>query len=103
MPDYKKEVQNIKQQIITKYSPEKIILFGSAARNEFSEDSDIDILVIKKTDKSKFDRMCKLRRLIEYNIPLDLIIYTPEEIEAAKKNNNNFFNTICSEGVVLYE
>ena len=103
MQDYKKEIQYIKDQIIKNYNPEKIILFGSAARNEFTENSDIDILVVKNTEKKKFERMCELRRLIEYNIPLDIVIYTPEEIEYASQSGNDFIKTIYSEGVVLYE
>ena len=103
MIDYKSEIQDIKHQIINKYRPERIILFGSAARNEFTNDSDIDMLIVKKTDKQKFDRLCELRRLLDYNFSLDLIVYTPEEIELATQQGNDFVKTIYDEGVVLYE
>lgn len=103
MIDYKCEIQDIKQQIINKYKPERIILFGSAARGEFTTDSDIDILIVKKTNKRKFDRMCEIRRLLDYNLPLDLVVYTPEEVKLATQQGNDFVKTIYDEGVVLYE
>ncbi len=103
MNRYMEEIERIKRQIIEMYNPEKIILFGSSARNELSDDSDIDILVIKQTQKSKFDRMCELRRMIDYTIPLDLLVYTPDEIHFARQQENDFISTIFSEGVVLYE
>jgi len=46
--DISKEIQRITEQIIKEYKPDKIILFGSAARNDMKPDSDVDFLVIKK-------------------------------------------------------
>ncbi len=45
--DIEKEIEDIAEQIIEKYRPEKIILFGSAVRGEFTADSDLDFLIIK--------------------------------------------------------
>jgi len=47
-----REINRIAEQVIKRYKPERIILFGSAARGEFSENSDIDMLIIKKLGKS---------------------------------------------------
>jgi len=46
--DFEKQIESITAQIIKKYKPEKIILFGSAARGEISADSDADFLIVKK-------------------------------------------------------
>jgi predicted nucleotidyltransferase len=46
--DIQKEIDTIKEQIIKKYKPDKIILFGSAARGDFNLDSDVDLLIIKQ-------------------------------------------------------
>jgi len=102
MNQFMEEIERINKQIIKMYSPEKIILFGSLARGEPKEDSDIDILVIKQSSKSKFDRVCELRRMLDYSIPLDLLVYTPEEIHTAMQQENDFISTIFTEGVVLY-
>ena len=43
---FEKEIKAITEQIVKKYKPEKIILYGSAARGDFKKDSDIDMLII---------------------------------------------------------
>lgn len=44
-----KEINSISRQIIEKYKPQKIILFGSAVWGNFTRDSDLDFLIVKKT------------------------------------------------------
>ncbi|MBI5804285.1 nucleotidyltransferase domain-containing protein [Candidatus Pacearchaeota archaeon] len=69
------------------FSPEKVILFGSRARGEHLEDSDIDVIVVSK----KFNGINFRERIIEaYGMwdkkqGLDIICYTPEEFEKKKK------------------
>jgi predicted nucleotidyltransferase len=48
--EYSEQQRSITAKIIEKHRPERIILFGSAARGEFHHDSDIDLLIIKKRD-----------------------------------------------------
>jgi predicted nucleotidyltransferase len=101
--DYDKEVQNITRQIIGKYKPEKIILFGSAARGEHNLDTDVDLLIIKKeTPYYGADRIRELSRMIDRNIPLDLLIYRPEEFENRLQMGDPFIKSIIKEGKVLY-
>jgi predicted nucleotidyltransferase len=101
--DLSKEIEDITQQIVTKYKPEKIILFGSAARGEIVPDSDVDFLIIKKeTPHYGADRIRELSRMIERNVPLDLLVYRPEEFEARLKMGDPFLKAIIKEGKVLY-
>lgn len=101
--DFDKEIQNITQQIIGKYKPEKIILFGSAARGEHNLDTDVDLLIIKKeTPHYGADRIRELSRIIDRNIPLDLLIYRPEEFENRLRMGDPFIKSIIREGKVLY-
>ena len=101
--DFEKEIQNITQQIIEKYKPEKIILFGSAARGEPNLDSDVDFLIIKKeTPLYGADRIRELSRIIERNIPIDLLIYRPEEFQKRLQMGDPFLKSILKEGKVLY-
>jgi predicted nucleotidyltransferase len=93
--------------IASKYKPEKIILFGSYGTNGRSEDSDIDLLIIKKTHKRFVDRVVELMQLIrnQFGIeyPVEPLVYTPGEWRYAKKINSIFTRTILSKGTVLYE
>ncbi|MBU1628143.1 nucleotidyltransferase domain-containing protein [bacterium] len=99
----KEEIANISRQIVEKYKPEKIILFGSAAKGEFGPDSDVDFLVIKKdVPYYGIDRMLEIRRLIKSNIAMDLLVYLPEEVEERAKMGDPFVKTILKEGMILY-
>ena len=101
--DYQKEIESIKTQIIEKYKPEKIILFGSAARGQFGLDSDADFLIIKKdTPYYGADRIRELSRIIERNIAVDLLVYRPEEFTKRLEMGDPFLKAILKEGKTLY-
>ena len=69
------EIQEIAQQIIEKYRPDKIILFGSAARGDLDFGSDADFLIIKQdTPFYGADRIRELSRIIKRKIPVDFLI-----------------------------
>ena len=92
--------------IATEYKPERIILFGSYGSGGEKKSSDIDLLIIKKTDKRFVDRVVELMQIIRsqfgVSYPVEPFVYTPEEWDLAKKVNSCFIRTILSKGVVLY-
>ena len=101
--DIQKEIETIKEQIIKKYKPDKIILFGSAARGDFNLDSDVDLLIIKQdTPFYGADRIRELNRLIERTLPLDLLVYRPEEFNKRLEMEDPFLKAVLKEGKVLY-
>ena len=101
--DLRMEIDSITKQILEKYKPEKVILFGSAARGKFSSDSDVDFLIIKNdTPLYGADRIRELSRLIERNIPVDFLIYRPEEFNKRLEMGDPFLKVILREGKVVY-
>lgn len=101
--DFHEEIENITTQIIKKYKPQKIILFGSAARGELNPDSDADFLIIKKeTPQYGADRIRELSRIIDRNIPIDFFVYRPEELEKRLRMGDPFLKAILKDGKVLY-
>lgn len=101
--DFQEEIQNITSQIIYKYRPEKIILFGSAARGELDPDSDADFLIIKEeTPYYGADRIRELSRLINRSIPTDFLIYRPQEFKERLDMGDPFLKAVVKEGKVLY-
>jgi predicted nucleotidyltransferase len=101
--NFEKEIESITIQIIEKYEPEKIILFGSAARGESGFDSDADFLIIKKeTPFYGADRIRELSRIVNRNIPVDFLVYRPEEFEKRVEMGDPFLKAIIKEGKVLY-
>ena len=97
------EIETIVGQIIRKYRPMKIILFGSAGRGEYDEVNDLDFLIIKKdVPLYGLDRMRELDGLIERNIAADMLVYRPDEFDERIKLGDPFIKTILREGRVLY-
>lgn len=100
---YQAEIQSVVGQIIKKYRPEKIILFGSLARGEYHEGSDIDLFIVKSNPPELgVNRIRELDRLIKYRIGVDFIVYKPEEVEERISLEDPFVKAILKEGKVLY-
>jgi predicted nucleotidyltransferase len=64
-------------EALQRYQPQRIILFGSAARGEADEDSDLDVLVIKDTPESFVQRLEAMARLCPSGVHADILVYTP--------------------------
>lgn len=101
--DLESEIQSITKQLIENYGAEKIILFGSAACGNFSENSDLDFLIIKENiPHLGKDRLLELDRLIQYRLPTDMLAYKPREFEELRQMGDPFIKKILSEGRVLH-
>ena len=101
--EIKLEIENIVQQIVQKYSPMKIILFGSAGRKEYDKVTDLDFLVIKEdVPLHGLARMRELDKLIERNIAADMLVYRPNEFAERVRLGDPFIKSILEEGQVLY-
>lgn len=103
--DFHSHLQKIVTAIVNGYQPEKIILFGSAAAGRVHEDSDADLAVIKNTDRNFYDRIGDVDRFIPHGIPVDVLVYTPEEVEKMRNDKYGYFmrDEILGKGKVLYE
>ncbi len=99
------KIKEITDKIVNEFQPDKIILFGSYAWGEPDENSDVDLLVIKNSQKSKFERGLELRKLLSFSkMALDTLVYTPKEIEESINKNHNFFmEDIVRNGKILYQ
>ncbi len=91
-------------ECLKQYEPEKIILFGSCAIGEVDEFSDIDLVVIKNTEKRFLKRLIEASGLIDLEIDkVDVFVYTPEEWERMIKLENLFALEVSKNGRLLYE
>ena len=102
---HQKEIKKITDQIVKKYKPEKIILFGSYAWGKPTENSDVDLFIVKKSKKRRIDRGRELRRMLFGNdFPaMDVLIYTPKELEKRISMEDFFIKEILSKGKVFYD
>jgi predicted nucleotidyltransferase len=96
-------LQTIATRIAEAIRPQKIILFGSWARGERDPHSDIDLLVIQESDLPRPQRYAQVRRLFwGMGIPMDILVYTPEEFARYQSVPGSFTHTVTREGRVLY-
>jgi uncharacterized protein len=101
--DHRSAIDSITAQLIEKYQPEKIILFGSSARGDATPGSDVDLLIIKRdTPLYGADRIMEVSRLIERDVPVDFLVYRPEEFEKRLQMGDPFIELVMKEGRVLY-
>ncbi|MCX6150427.1 MAG: nucleotidyltransferase domain-containing protein [Ignavibacteriales bacterium] len=105
---YSETLKNIVEDIVSEAKPEKIILFGSFARGEENENSDIDLLIIEKSPFSKKrSRRKEIQRIREklskYKISKDILIYDEKEFEFWKDSLNHIIGSSLRNGKILYE
>lgn len=90
--------------LIREYAPEKLILFGSVAQGDIHEWSDLDLVVIKRTEKPLLERIEEVLRLVRPKVGLDVLVYTPEELESLVDERRVFvLDEIIYKGAVAYE
>ena len=100
---FREEVQNIVEQLVKVYHPEKIILFGSLLGKN-NAPRDIDLFIIKKNPPHLgVERIRELDKKIKYKLATDFIVYTPKEVRNRGRLGDPFVRTILEKGDVLYE
>ncbi len=101
--EIERELADWVPRIVAEMNPRKVILFGSAARGDAGEDSDIDLCVVAETELKFFDRMSKVIGLYPGGRRVEVFVYTPEEWRRMLEEGRDFIRTIVDEGRVLYE
>ena len=99
----RREIERVAKRLGSAANAEQVILFGSYARNEANEHSDVDLLIIAESDLPRFKRSRELYKLFRpHPFSMDLLVYTPQEIEQGKRSTTSFVSTVLQEGMVLY-
>ena len=101
----KTELDKIVRRVVDVYRPEKIILFGSYAYGRPSADSDLDLLIIKKTSERFIDRWTNVRKIVSdpnRSIPFEPLVLTPQEVKERLAIGDQFIEEIITKGEVVY-
>ncbi len=97
------DIYKVAMLIATEVNAERVILFGSHARGEANENSDVDFMIIAESNMPRFKRTRELYKLFKpYPFGMDLIVYTPQEFERGKRSPVSFVSTVLREGKTLY-
>ena len=100
--DKEKEIKKIVKQITKNYKQEKIFLFGSFAFGKSKENSDVDLLVIKKTKQSFPARLIEVSDTVSSILGTDILVYTPKEWKEALEEENYFIKEITQKSKLVY-
>lgn len=103
MMDVHAHIKNLCKEIVDRFRPQKVILFGSYAYGVPTPDSDIDLLVVMPFDGRVHDQAVKIRRDLDSTYPIDLLVRTPEQIRERVEMEDFFMREIVEQGKVLYE
>ena len=108
MTDSEELVTDVVNATISAVDPEKIILFGSRARGDSQPDSDIDLLVVEREPfspkRSRQEELRRIRRALwRIRIPIDVLVYSLDEIDEWWNSPNHLIGRALREGVTLYE
>jgi uncharacterized protein len=83
--------------------PARIVLFGSYARGDAREDSDLDLLVIESRVEDRAREMVRLRRLLRpLRVPADILVYSAEEVARWGEQPGSALYWALREGTVVH-
>ena len=98
-----REIKAVSREIVRRFHPQRIILFGSHAWGKPTEDSDVDLLVILPFSGRAADESAEIRASLRIPFALDVIARTPEMVEKRLAIGDMFIQDILENGTVLYE
>ena len=101
---HESQIREVAAQLAEAANASQVILFGSYARGEATERSDVDLMIVAETDLPRHKRAVGLyKHFRPYPFGMDLVVFTPTEVEEARKSSQSFVSTVLREGKKLYE
>lgn len=92
------------QRIVGRFHPDRIILFGSHAKGESTENSDLDLLVVMPVEGSRRSKANEIDlALSDRTVPLDVIVVTPDQFERQRDVLGTIVREAVREGKTVYE
>lgn len=97
------KVDDFVHRLVEEYEPEKVILFGSYAYGEATDDSDVDLLVVMPQERSNARKSVEIRFKLRPGFPLDLLVRSAEHVAQRVAWNDFFMRDVVEKGKVLYD
>ncbi|MCG3153372.1 MAG: hypothetical protein GEEBNDBF_02684 [bacterium] len=96
-------IRAVVRQIVERWQPERVILFGSYAYGTPTPDSDVDLLVIMPVEGSMARQAVEIMAELDREFPMDLLVRTPEWIDLRASMSDLITAHWLSHGQVMYE
>jgi predicted nucleotidyltransferase len=97
-----RQIREWSRSVAAQFKPERIILFGSYAYGRPREDSDVDLLVVLSHEGLAARKASEIRLALPSNVPVDVIVRSPEKLRERLQMNDFFMRDIMEKGLVLY-
>jgi predicted nucleotidyltransferase len=101
-----KELEDLKKKLVHLLGPQafKMVLFGSRARGDYGEESDVDVAILvrgltREMKRRILDRVAEIE--LEYLLPMSVLVLSEDEFEHLKKRERRTALDIEREGIVL--
>ena len=95
-------VSTLVAEIVERFDPDRVVLFGSHATGQADEGSDVDLLVVMSTRLRPLQQAAAISRELDHRIPVDILVRTPQQV-ASPDPRDLILRTILREGVIAYE
>jgi predicted nucleotidyltransferase len=97
------QIENVAKKIGERVNAKSVFLFGSYSRNQAGENSDVDLLVIADSNLPRHKRSRQIHLMFKpYPFPMDILVYTPEEVKKESEFEVSFISRALREGRKLY-
>ena len=102
----RRDLERLLRKLIAGYAPRQVYLFGSHAYGEPDEHSDLDLLIVKETNQTPFERRVEVRRIVQdikRRTPIQPLVITPQELHRRIQMGDPFLIEIVEQGELLYD
>ena len=97
-----RDIADVVAQIVERFHPQQVVLFGSHAYGTPTPDSDVDLLVVMETSLRHIEQAVEIRKAVDFPFPIDLLVRTPQHIAERIALGDVFLREVLTKGVVLY-
>ena len=97
------DIREVVQEIVERFRPRRVLLFGSYAYGEPTPGSDVDLLIVMDTPLRNVEQAVEIRMAVDFPFPIDLLVRNPQQIAERLAMGDVFLHKVVTKGVTLYE